>query len=814
MYDWMTGQEGEGGAGMKATVFTYTAAMRAALVGNMADKAYTIWNEAEADPNCEPDCRLATTYIEVAARNGDTDKALKMYYKMRNAHKDSKLAPTVHAFTAAMRAASEGGSWEAALSIWDDMQRAGCKPTGHAFAAVISACSAGGNWKKAVALFDDMLALGIKPDVVSCTALISALGADGQWERCEKVVEWMMRNEIKPNVRTYTALVAALGSGRQWEKALTVVKSMRAKALGPGIEANAYTYSALLKSLDKHGCWEQAEELFAELEREQLDLMKKEASMALNPSTPPPPSQQQHSRSMALTSSASLASLSSFYSSSAPPPPLPPPPPSSSHIMRLDGTAMSAFPGMRKTVPLHLPEGLTTWSSSLSLMTRETEEERKAAYGVVVSSAELVLGHAMASETEASYAELEQLQASSPRKSDNSSSKGGEDDGEDEEKERRGSSAGASTSKAMLSSPPCTPTTNNDSRKKASSSSRKDDGFSYFSSTSRHTGTVTASFRGVVEDGTSTPDWAGGTAAIQGLHLDLPVTPPLQFSTTSGGAAISQDTTSTTAKPQIKQLPKGKGPVNEVVCGALMLAYERAGKWKEAVAVLDRAKLLGITANTIMINTALSALGKRGQNIAAQALFDTHPLPDAVSYETLVAAHGMAGDVAAAESAFKGMIKAGFVPRDYAFCGLIAAHGMAGDWKAAFKVAESMMDNDEEDDDGHDGGGVLGGEYKGVAGDDNRSGTIVAASRRPRKTVHVYNALIAACDRAGQYERAIKLSQEMEGNGVEPNNVTKQLLEGVCKEGVRAVESQQAIAAALSAAVAAAGTVLMRVGMF
>lgn len=25
----------------------------------------------------------------------------------------------------------------------------------------------------------------------------------------------------------------------------------------------------------------------------------------------------------------------------------------------------------------------------------------------------------------------------------------------------------------------------------------------------------------------------------------------------------------------------GKGPINEVVCGAMMLAYERAGKWEQ-----------------------------------------------------------------------------------------------------------------------------------------------------------------------------------------------------------------------------------------
>lgn len=47
-----------------------------------------------------------------------------------------------------------------------------------------------------------------------------------------------------------------------------------------------------------------------------------------------------------------------------------------------------------------------------------------------------------------------------------------------------------------------------------------------------------------------------------------------------------------------------------------------------------------------------------------------------------------------------------------------------------------------------------------------------------------------------------------------PTLPTPQLLDGVCKEGVRAVESQQAAAAALSAAVAAAGTIMIRAGLF
>ena len=35
------------------------------------------------------------------------------------------------------------------------------------------------------------------------------------------------------------------------------------------------------------------------------------------------------------------------------------------------------------------------------------------------------------------------------------------------------------------------------------------------------------------------------------------------------------------AKPVQAQGRSGKGPINEVVCGAMMLAYERAGKWHQ-----------------------------------------------------------------------------------------------------------------------------------------------------------------------------------------------------------------------------------------
>ncbi len=88
-----------------------------------------VWDDAVSD-GCQPDCRMATTLIEVCTRKGDTNRALATYQLMQEAALGSNMAPSVHAYTAAMRAAAEGGAWEKALDIWSDMEQRNCKPTG------------------------------------------------------------------------------------------------------------------------------------------------------------------------------------------------------------------------------------------------------------------------------------------------------------------------------------------------------------------------------------------------------------------------------------------------------------------------------------------------------------------------------------------------------------------------------------------------------------------------------------------------------------------------------------------------------------
>lgn len=203
-----------------------------------------------------------------------------MYHQMRNAPPSSKMAPTVHAYTAAMRAATEGGKWEKSLDIWEDMLSAGVHPSGHAFAAAISSCAAGNQWHRACDLFESMLQHGIQPDVVSCTALISALATGAQWQQSEQVVSWMLQSGVRPNVRTYTALLNSLGQAQQWHRAVTLLKRMSEQEFG-AVEPNAYCFSALLKALGEHGQWEVAERIFSDLEEEALQITKTEETNLL-----------------------------------------------------------------------------------------------------------------------------------------------------------------------------------------------------------------------------------------------------------------------------------------------------------------------------------------------------------------------------------------------------------------------------------------------------------------------------------------------------------------------------------------------------
>ena len=92
--------------------------------------AAQIWDDA-AQTGCQPDCRMCTVYIEICTRAGQPERALAMYRQMAAAQAGSRLAASVHTYTAALRAAAaDEACCPQAMSIWEDMLQAGCQPTG------------------------------------------------------------------------------------------------------------------------------------------------------------------------------------------------------------------------------------------------------------------------------------------------------------------------------------------------------------------------------------------------------------------------------------------------------------------------------------------------------------------------------------------------------------------------------------------------------------------------------------------------------------------------------------------------------------
>ncbi|MEW5301301.1 MAG: hypothetical protein WDW36_004167 [Sanguina aurantia] len=830
VYEWMKAPRSAGGAALTPTTYTYTAAMRAAQGANLLERAMAVWADARR-ANTPLDCRLCMTFIEICARLNLTDVALDTYAEMLAAPVGSRLAPTVHAYTAAMRAATEGGRWLKALDIWEDMTRAGCQPTGHAFAAAISACASGAQWRRAVSLFEEMTTHSIRPDVVSCTALITALASAGECDKADGVVTWMLSNGLKPNVRTYTALLTAMCNAQQWSRAVDVLDRMQQPAWG-GVQPNAYSYSALLKSLGEFGQWQLAETVFGRIEAEllgdviapsglntqqrlaapeatatpvelrqpplPLPLPPPVAAATLHQRPPQAPARQVTRRCSKLHCRAPLGTAASRRPAPAPP--------ASDLASTLTTTQLSALSIAAASTLFQATSSTpaTATEATASGSTSEPTAPTAAVLGAIgrgrrvpsssASSASLHSRWTAAAELHGLSLDIDRPATApspalgvgplvppsppAPRRpalpvfpdSEAPPSRTEQDRRNSEDENLLGSLLAGRVAMQAL---------------EGTDSARQS--FSLFSGVSA----AAAMTAGRAPRGQQPPHWrcaCSSSSSPNPRHPSAPLGHSSARSSSLPPAKQQQHAAMAAASAAAQQEAKGGlGPVaalphtsivNEVVCGALMLAYERSGKWQETILMLQRSLALGITPNTIMYNTAISAAGKAGQLDIAGRLFAKVRRPDAVTYETMIAAFGMCGRSQDAEAMFSAMQAAGLRPRDYAYCGLIAAYSLGGDVEGALRIRQRMR-----------------------------------LDKTPA-TVYVYNALLAAAERAQQAGRGLELYAAMQREGVEPNAVTLQLLANVGRQGVATVESQQVTAAALTAAFAAAGTMLMQTGMF
>ncbi len=277
IYEWMRRSRQYGGAGLACSVFTYTTAMKAAIMDAQYDHAVGIWNHAKAAIPGEMDSQIYTVLIEALDGKGDFDEAIETFYATREQCIAENSA--VYAYTAAITAATHGSRFEEAYRLWDDLKIQGIKPSSHAYSAIITAHGKEGDWKSAVKKFNDMIQCGISANVVTCTSLIDALGTNGCWNKAERILHWMQSKKINPNVRTYTALVSTYAKYGSIDKALDLFDQMYSGALGKSNVPNEYTVSILLRQLAEKGLWKDAETIFYSVQRDALQVDSKKRAV-------------------------------------------------------------------------------------------------------------------------------------------------------------------------------------------------------------------------------------------------------------------------------------------------------------------------------------------------------------------------------------------------------------------------------------------------------------------------------------------------------------------------------------------------------
>jgi pentatricopeptide repeat protein len=272
------------------------------------------------------------------------------------------------------------------------------------------------------------------------------------------------------------------------------------------------------------------------------------------------------------------------------------------------------------------------------------------------------------------------------------------------------------------------------------------------------------------------PSRASGKAVHMPYLLDVIRTPAL--SPSSAHSAVAALTAPAhDAAPRVGSAHLLTAPV----FGALMNAYARQSRWRDAVALIGRARAAGLSPTQRLYTIAMHAAAMAGEHHVARVLLDAAPgTPTRVAWETLALAQAHRGLPEEVERTLAEAQRQGLAPRDYAAVALITAYSLAGRPRIALRVSTRLK--------------TLG----------------------VQPTVHVLNALLSVCVRHGLYERGLRVLQtfDVRGSTVRRTPATEQLVRVLCQKEVSNIERQQAVATALSAAAAAVGGALMRSGVF
>ncbi|CAM9162008.1 unnamed protein product [Discosporangium mesarthrocarpum] len=223
-----------------------------------------------------------------------------------------------------------------------------------------------------------------------------------------------------------------------------------------------------------------------------------------------------------------------------------------------------------------------------------------------------------------------------------------------------------------------------------------------------------------------------------------------------------------------------------------------AGEWTRAVGLLDVMEADGRKPDLVTFNTIISACETGADLWTAFSLFNRMEAcgltPDLWTYNSLVSVCGSCGEWERARDLLPDMRQRGVAPDVVTYSSLISACQRAGQVDESLHLlgemcAEGIMPNERtfstiikasdalEGDGDEDGWARVAGLHR-------------AAKARGKANVVTYSAALSACARRHKWKEALRLLQEMQKEGIEPNDYSYSAAMWAC---INAQEPQRAL---------------------
>lgn len=152
------------------------------------------------------------------------------------------LEPNSISYNALITCCEKGRQWHRALVLLSAM---GDNADVFSFSAAISACEKCGHWQIALQLFENMATARVTADEIGFNAAISACEKGGQWPSAAQLLQRMAIRRCLASVVSFSAAISACAT--EWLAALCMLESMESTQ----VKSNEVTFNALLNCCEK-----------------------------------------------------------------------------------------------------------------------------------------------------------------------------------------------------------------------------------------------------------------------------------------------------------------------------------------------------------------------------------------------------------------------------------------------------------------------------------------------------------------------------------------------------------------------------------